>query len=113
MVSKFVFSRFSTCAATQRRFREWVEAGHRPWLIPADPKKFYVDRGVWVSWDDFLGVSIAGDMERVREFMSYEDARRFMRALRRSGSGGKVGAHSLPGVRLVTYWRCNRLVFAK
>jgi|AntAceMinimDraft_5_1070358.scaffolds.fasta_scaffold08640_3 hypothetical protein len=53
---------------SQRRYREWGEAGSRPWFIPADPKKYYTDRGAWVSWEDFLGVRIAGSLERVRPF---------------------------------------------
>ena len=34
---------------SQRRFREWCEAGHRPWYIPALPKIYYGDRNAWVS----------------------------------------------------------------
>ena len=76
---------------SQRRFREWSQAGNRPWFIPADPKKYYADRDVWVSWEDFLGVRVgAGDLERVRPFKAYVEARKYMRALRRSGVGGRV-----------------------
>ena len=76
---------------SQRRFREWSEAGNRPWFIPADPKKYYANRDVWVSWEDFLGVRVgAGDLERVRPFKAYVEARKYMRALRRSGVGGRV-----------------------
>lgn len=69
---------------SQRRYREWSQAGNRPWFLPADPKKYYSDRNVWVSWEDFLGVRLPGNLERVRQFRSYRDARSYMRGLRQS-----------------------------
>jgi hypothetical protein len=73
-----------------RRFRDWSASGNRPWFIPADPAKYYDDRGTWVDWEDFLGVSKpANNPQRVRSFLEYDEAKGYMRRLRHpSGTSG-------------------------
>jgi hypothetical protein len=60
-----------------RRFREWCEAGRRPWFIPALPSEYYSKRGEWRGWDDFLGAPERprGLRRRSDRMKSYEDAR--------------------------------------
>ena len=66
-----------------RRFRDWSKKGHRPWFIPADPARYYEERGAWVDWEDFLGTPRPpGNPQRVRAFKRYADAKRYMRRLR-------------------------------
>ena len=66
-----------------RRFRDWSQNGQRPWFIPADPSKYYEERGAWVDWEDFLGTPRPpGNPQRVRAFKRYADAKRYMRRLR-------------------------------
>ena len=72
-----------------RRFRDWAEDGQRPWFIPADPPKYYAERGAWVSWEDFLGTPRPpGNPRRVRAFKAYADAKRYMREVRRERRDG-------------------------
>ena len=72
--------------------KAWASSGARPKDIPRFPKSVYGRRGEWVSGDDFLGRKEGEVIGRwgVKKIMSYKEARRFMRALRRSGSGGQV-----------------------
>ena len=70
--------------ASARRFRDWSEDGQRPWFIPADPPKYYEERGAWVDWEDFLGTPRPpGNPQRVRAFKGYADAKQYMRDVRR------------------------------
>jgi hypothetical protein len=54
-----------------------------------------------VSWSHFLGVNVGGGMDgkqpsvqRVRAFLSYKEARTYMRSLRRSSANVVVGANA-------------------
>ena len=68
------------------KFREWSTSGNRPWFIPARPYEYYSERGTWVSWYDFLGTpEHLARQKRVRDFLPYAEAKRYMRKLRMEG----------------------------
>lgn len=60
---------------------KWCKSGDKPDDIPACPSRIYKDSG-WISWGDFLGT---GNVHK-KKFRSFEDARKFARNLKLSGS---------------------------
>ena len=56
---------------------EFVKSGKKPSEIPADPYKFYKDKG-WLSWPDFLGYK---EGHVPGEYRSFEEAREYARSL--------------------------------
>jgi superfamily II DNA or RNA helicase len=61
--------------------KEWFEfckSGKKPDNIPAKPTETYRDNG-WLGYGDFLGTGRPSDWNR--EFMSFEEARNFVRKL--------------------------------
>ena len=81
--------------ASARRFRDWSKDGRRPWFIPADPAKYYAERGAWAGWEDFLGTPRPpGNPQRVRAFRAYADAKQYMRGVRRESRSGENDSFS-------------------
>lgn len=43
----------------RKEWMEWIAMGEeKPSLVPSDPEVVYRSQGTWVSWNDFLGVTI-------------------------------------------------------
>ena len=60
---------------SQRQWKLWGAAGHRPKDIPCDPVGVYTE---WAGWEDFLGYVAIYDRDKVPPF---EAARAFARKL--------------------------------
>jgi hypothetical protein len=63
-----------------KKWLKFSKTSSRPRDIPANPNQVYSERG-WAGWPDWLG----SDKKRPRkqtEYMRFEDARKFVRALR-------------------------------
>ena len=54
-----------------KEWREWSKSGMRPSNIPGNPRKMYKDKG-WKNLGDFLGY---------KQFLSFEEARKFSQSL--------------------------------
>jgi superfamily II DNA or RNA helicase len=60
----------------------WSKTEQRPIDIPADPRGVYKNSG-WISWADWLGTK--NKRFTKKDFLSFEEAREFVRALKLSG----------------------------
>ncbi|MDA8910453.1 DEAD/DEAH box helicase family protein [Crocinitomicaceae bacterium] len=58
----------------QKDYREWRKSNQCPSNFPSHPQKEYVDQG-WLSFGDFIGTTPGWN----GEFLSYEDAKEFIR----------------------------------
>jgi superfamily II DNA or RNA helicase len=61
-----------------KQWQEFGRSGKRPSNIPSTPAKAYKYTG-WVSWPHFLGTKTVAT--RLREYLSFEEARRLIRSL--------------------------------
>ena len=59
-----------------REWKEWSKSESKPSNIPGAPYSVYKNKG-WTSWGDFLGTDKLGK----RNFISFEEAREFVRSL--------------------------------
>jgi len=61
-----------------REWRVWAGSCARPDDINSSPDRYYKGRG-WTTWGDFLGIRTLSNWEK--EFLPFEEARKFARAL--------------------------------
>ena len=66
----------------QKSWREWVKSEQKQKNIPSNPAKVYEHDG-WLSWGDWLGTGSISPRKKV--FLSFEDARDFVRKLNFKG----------------------------
>jgi hypothetical protein len=59
---------------------DWLKLNQKSNDIPSDPGDYFRDRGVWISWGDFLGFNI-GQTSRNSEFLSYKEAKEAIKDL--------------------------------
>lgn len=59
-------------------YRRYIESGKKPEQIPFNPDIFYND---FISWGDFLGTGIVSNTIISKQFLSYEEAREYVRRL--------------------------------
>ena len=65
---------------TLAKFHKWSQSGERPFNFPSNPWGVYADKG-WVNWFDFLGAT-----RKTRQWMSYEEAKKYIQRERVDGS---------------------------
>jgi len=85
----------------QTEWQEYSKSGKRPHDIPSNPNEIYKGKG-WKGWGDFLGTGNISTLDR--EFLPYEQARKFVRSLNIKGQTewkeySKSGKrpHDIPG----------------
>lgn len=66
--------------STAKEFRKWVKSSERPHDLPTSPEKVYNLTG-WSTWADFLGTDTISSWSFSENYYSYEEARKFVRAL--------------------------------
>lgn len=67
-----------------KNIKEWAlycKSGKRPNNIPSNPSSAYKDKG-WISWNDFFDIEINNKHNKTKNFLSYEEAKKFVRKLR-------------------------------
>jgi len=60
-------------------YREWWKK-NKPTDLPASPPGAYKNKG-WTSWGDFLGTGFVGSIPKSKQYISFEEAREFVRKL--------------------------------
>jgi superfamily II DNA or RNA helicase len=65
----------------QNEWKAFAQSGKKPVDVPANPYEAYKTNG-WISWGDWLGTGTVGGK---RNYLSFEDARKFARGLKLKG----------------------------
>jgi len=65
---------------TQKEWYDWCKKNDVPYSIPVSPDRIYKNKG-WVSWGDFFDTGYV----HKKEFISFEEARKFVRGLKLKG----------------------------
>jgi hypothetical protein len=60
-----------------KEWRTYSKSGNKPDEIPVNPDRTY--KKEWISWGDWLGTGNIS--EKIREYRSFKDARKFVRSL--------------------------------
>ena len=66
-----------------KNVHEWEQysrSGNKPADIHPNPSRKYKNKG-WISWGNFLGTENIGNLKKSQEFLSYQDAKKFIRTL--------------------------------
>ena len=71
---------FARSLGMQKRdeWNEWAKTSNRPNDIPVGPARTYKNKG-WIGWGDWLGTGRISNKDRT--YLSFEDARKFVRSL--------------------------------
>ena len=67
-----------------KNVKEWEtynKSGNRPMDIHANPSVKYKNKG-WINWPDFLGTKNISNIKSSQNFLSFEDARKFVHTLK-------------------------------
>ena len=62
-----------------KRWQDWAKTPERPPNVPSNADQVYKRLGSWISWADFLGLSLYS--QKNRQMRNFDEARQFARSL--------------------------------